>query len=344
MVRVVDRFDRRKVLLVTQSLAALLAVALWLIVATGVVHAWMVFALAVGLGLVTVVDQPAHQAFLEEIVGRERLPNAIALQNAVTNSARITGPAIAGLLIGVFGVAAVFLVNAVSFLAVVAALAAMRRRDLIPPSRPERRPSVREGLAYARTIAEIRGTLVLVAIVGTLVFNFPTFLTLLARDSFHAGAGTAGLLMAVLGGGTVIGALVAATRAHPTRTTVVVSGALLGASLLALAAVPGRAGLVIAPRPRRRARDLLRLDRQRPHAGLVGARVPRPGDGDLLPPDPGDDGGRRAVRGMGVPAMGHTDRVRRGRGGDGRGAVAVAAALAWARRRPPTLGVVELAG
>jgi len=242
---VVDRFDRRKVLLITQSLGAVLAVALWLIVATGVVETWMVFGLAVGLGLVTVVDQPAHQAFLEEIVGRDHLPNAIALQNAVTNSARITGPAIAGVLIGVFGVAAVFFVNAVSFTAVVAALAAMRRAELLPPTRAAQRPRVREGLAYARQITEIRGTVVLVAVVGTLVYNFPTFLTLLARDSFHGGASTAGLLMAVLGAGTVVGALVAATRLRPTRRTVVGSAALLGIALVTLAVIPTRTGLIV---------------------------------------------------------------------------------------------------
>jgi len=343
----VDRFDRRKVLLVTQSLAALLAVALWLIVATGVVHAWMVYALAVGLGLVTVVDQPAHQAFLEEIVGRERLPNAIALQNAVTNSARITGPVIAGLLIGVFGVAAVFLVNAVSFFAVVAALAAMRRRDLIPPSRPELRPSVRAGLAYARTIGEIRGTLVLVAIVGTLVFNFPTFLTLLARDSFHAGAGTAGLLMAVLGGGTVIGALVAATRAHPTRTTVVVSGALLGASLLALAAVPGRAGLVILLVPVG-ALAIYFGSTANAHMQVWSAPEFR---GRVMAIYSLLTLGTTVVGGPFVGWVCQRWDTRTGFAVAGAatagGAVAVAAALAWARRRSPDpvpQGVVELAG
>ena len=241
---VVDRFDRRKVLLITQSLSAVLAVALWVIVAAGAVQAWMVFALAFGLGLVTVVDQPAHQAFLEEIVGPDHVANAVALQNAVANSARITGPAIAGLVIGVAGVSVVFFANALSFMAVVAALAAMHRDELFPYLRPARTPKVREGVAYLKALREIRGTLVLIAVVGTLVYNFPTFLTLLARDSFHGGASTAGLLMAVLGAGTVVGALVAANRARPTRRAVVGSAGLLGAALALLAVVPARAGLI----------------------------------------------------------------------------------------------------
>src|SRR5438445_11623339 len=109
---VADRFDRRKVMLVTQSLAALLAVVLWLIVITGVAHVWMVFVLAITLGFVTVVDEPAKHAFVEEMVGRERLPNAVALNSAVGNSARITVPAVADLLIAYVATPWVFLVYA----------------------------------------------------------------------------------------------------------------------------------------------------------------------------------------------------------------------------------------
>src|SRR5437868_12644725 len=218
---IADRFERRKVLLVTQTLAAALAVVLWLVVLTGVVQVWMVFALAIALGFVTVVDEPARHAFVEEMVGRDRLPNAIALNSAVNNSARITGPAAAGLLIATVGTSWVFFVNAVSFFAVVAALGAMRPAELHRPHRHADRPRVREGLAYAWRITEIRATILLVAVVGTLVYNFPTFLTLLARDTFHGGAGLAGYLMALLGIGTVGGALTAAARAHPTGRTVV---------------------------------------------------------------------------------------------------------------------------
>ncbi len=237
---VADRFDRRKVLLVTQTLMAALAVALWLVVATGIVQVWMVFGLAIALGLVTVVDEPARQAFVEEMVGPDRLPNAVALTSAVGNSARITGPAAAGLLIATVGTSWVFFVNAVSFFAVVAALAAMHPADLHRAHRHADRPKVREGLVYAWSITEIRPTIVLVAVVGTLVYNFPTFLTLLAHDTFHGGAGLAGYLMALLGIGTVIGGLVAAARARPTSRTVVGAAALLGIVLLIAAITPAR--------------------------------------------------------------------------------------------------------
>jgi MFS family permease len=243
---IADRFDRRKVLLITQTLSAFLALVLWLIVLTGVVEAWMVFGLAIALGLVTVVDEPAQQAFVQEMVGPERLPNAIALNSAVGNSARITGPAIAGLLIATVGTAWVFFVNAVSFVAVVGALVAMRSVELRRPHRHHERPRVREGLEYAWGITEIRATILLVAVVGTLVYNFPTFLTLMASDTFHGGAGLAGFLMALLGIGTVIGGLTAAHQARPTSRTVVGGAALLGIALVVAAILPGKIAVEVA--------------------------------------------------------------------------------------------------
>ncbi|HEV3226161.1 MAG TPA: MFS transporter [Acidimicrobiales bacterium] len=243
---IVDRYDRRTVLIITQSLAGMLALVLWLLVFTGVVQAWMVFALAVALGLVTVVDQPAHHAFIEEMVGRDRLSNAVALNSAVSNSARITGPAIAGLMIAAIGESWVFFVNAISFVAVVIALLAMRRADLRPLHLPSTRPHVREGLAYTWSITEIRATIVLVGVVGTLVYNFPTFLTLMAQDTFQGGAGLAGLLMAVLGAGTVIGALSAAHRSRQSSRTVLGAATLLGLSMVVAAFLPAEALVMVA--------------------------------------------------------------------------------------------------
>jgi MFS family permease len=242
----VDRHDRRTVLLITQSLAAVLSIALWLIVLTDVVQVWMVYSLAFGLGLITVVDQPAHHAFVEEMVGRERLSNAVALNSAVLNSARITGPAIAGLLIAGVGESWVFFVNAVSFAAVVGALLAMRTSELHRFHTPSTRPKVREGLAYAWSITEIRPTIVLVGVVGTLVYNFPTFLTLMASDTFDGGAGLAGLLMAVLGIGTVIGALSAAHRARQSSRTVLASAIALGLSMMVAAGLPSELLVCVA--------------------------------------------------------------------------------------------------
>jgi MFS family permease len=233
-----DRFDRRTLLVITQSLAGVLAIALWLLVLTDVAEVWSVYAIAFGLGLVTVVDHPVHSAFVEEMVGREQMPNAIALNSAVLNSARITGPAIAALVIAQAGVAWVFFVNAVSFIAVVGSLVAMRRAELLPVHRSAEPPRVREGLAYVWALVEMRGTLVILGVVGTMVWNFPTFTTLLANDTFHGGAELAGSLMAVLGVGTVIGALTAAHRARTSARTVLVSAIALGVSMLVTAAAP----------------------------------------------------------------------------------------------------------
>jgi MFS family permease len=168
----------------------------------------------------------------------------------VLNSARITGPAIAGLLIAATGEAWVFLVNAVSYVAVVVALMAMRRSELTPLHRPteqpNERPRVREGIAYAWSITEIRATILLVGVVGTLVYNFPTFLTLMAQDTFHGGAGLAGVLMGVLGAGTVIGALSAAHRSRQSRRTVILAAAALGVSLVVASVLPTEATVMVA--------------------------------------------------------------------------------------------------
>ena len=243
---VADRFDRRSILLVTQSLAGVLAIALWLLVLTDAAQVWSVYAIAFGLGLVTVVDHPAHNAFVEEMVGREQMPNAVALNSAVMNSARITGPAIAALVIAQAGVAWVFFVNAVSFIAVVASLLAMRRSELVPVRRTLEPPRVREGIAYAWGIRDMRATIVILGVVGTMVWNFPTFTTLLANDTFHGGAGLAGSLMAVLGVGTVIGALTAAHHARASPRTVLVSAIALGVSMVGTGVAPNELAVFIS--------------------------------------------------------------------------------------------------
>jgi MFS family permease len=241
-----DRFDRRRLLIITQSLSGVLAVALWALVITDSASMWSVYAIAFGLGLVTVVDHPAHNAFIEEMVGPDQMPNAVALNGAVHNSARILGPALAAVLIAQYGVAWVFFANAVSFLAVVGSLLMMRRGELLPFHRSVEPPRVKEGLRYAWGIREMRSTIIVLGVVGTLVWNFPTFTTLLADRTFHGGAGLAGLLMAVLGAGTVIGALTAAHRARTSARVVLLSGVALGVSMLATAAAPNEPLVIVS--------------------------------------------------------------------------------------------------
>jgi MFS family permease len=192
-----------------------------------------------------VFDHPAHNAFLEEMVGPDQMPNAVALNSAVSNSARISGPAIAAILIGRFGVSWVFFVNGVSFLFVVVALLLMRRRELLPVHRHEEKARVKDGLRYAWSVREMRGTIVLLGVVGTLVWNFPTFLTLLAQRTLHGRASLAGTLMAILGAGTVIGALTAAHRATTSARYVRLVALCLGASMLATALAPNKAAVML---------------------------------------------------------------------------------------------------
>ena len=243
---VADRVDRRRLLILTQSLSGVLAIGLWVLVLTDSAAMWSVYAIAFGLGLVTVIDHPAHNAFVEEMVGPDQMANAVALNSAVLNSARILGPALAAVVIAQFGVAWVFFVNAVSFIAVVASLLVMRRAELLPFHRSVEPARVREGLRYAWGIHEMRATIVVLGFVGTLVWNFPTFTTLLADRTFHGGAGLAGVLMAVLGAGTVIGALTAAHRGRTSARLVLVSGMALGAAMIVTATVPSKALVIVS--------------------------------------------------------------------------------------------------
>jgi MFS family permease len=239
----VDRHDIRRLLVVTQLAQTVLTLVLWVLVLSGVVEVWMVFVIAVLTGCVTAVDQPALNAFAEQMVGPERLSNAVALNSAVSNSARMTGPALAGFVIAWVGTSWVFFVNAVSFFAVIAALLAMRSADLLPMQRSSERSRMREGLSYTWGIVEIRATVLLVFVTGLLVYNFPTFLTILA-DDLHGDAGLAGLLMGALGFGTLVGALTAAHRARQSTRTVLMAAACLGALLVVTAVMPTK-GLVL---------------------------------------------------------------------------------------------------
>jgi MFS family permease len=173
------------------------------------------------------------------------------LSSAVRNSARITAPALAALLLAVLGTSIrheswVFFVNALSFVPIVFALMAMRVGELNRFHEPTVRPQVREGLRYAWSLVDIRRTIVLVAVVGTLVYNFPTFLTLMASEGLHGGAGLAGFLMAVLGVGTVIGGLAAATWARSSARMVIGAAAALGVTLVVAAVLSSPVAFVIA--------------------------------------------------------------------------------------------------
>lgn len=234
-----DRLDKRRLLVVTQALMGLLALALGTVTLTGQVRLWMVYLLALLLGLVTAVDNPARQSFVMEMVGRRQVTNAVSLNSAVFTGARVVGPAIAGLLITLVGTGWCFVVNAVSFGAVVLALVAMDPAQL---QRPEgvarRRGQVMEGLRFVWSRPDVRLPLAVLAVVGTLALNWTVLLPLLARNTFHGGAGTYGLLFAMLGIGSLAGALFTASRREPSAGLLLGSLFAFGVLMLAAAAAP----------------------------------------------------------------------------------------------------------
>ncbi len=236
---IADRFDKRKVLLVTQTAFTVQAAAMWAVVATGVVQLWMVWALALTMGLINAADNPSRQSFAVEMVGRDDLANAVGLNSVIVNASRLVGPAVAGLLMATAGLSSTFLINAVSFGAVIGGLAAMRPRELhrgTPVARAK--GQIRDGLRYAWGKWELRVPLLMMAVMGTLAYNFNVILPLFAGAVFHRGGGTLGALMAAMGGGALVGALFTASRRKPGYRLLTIVVLLFGASIVAVAFAP----------------------------------------------------------------------------------------------------------
>ena len=248
---VADRLDKRRLLLTTQATMGSLALVLGTLTALGQIRLWMVYGLALLLGCATAFDMPTRQAFVTEMVGPEYLTNAVGLNSAVFNSARVIGPAAAGVLIAAVGLAPAFLLNAASYLAVIGGLWAMdperlyRRRPAVERSRGQ----VRAGLRYVLATPALRSTILLVAVIGTLGLNYRVALPLLARFTFHGGPSAYGMLASVMAGGSVVGALLAARRSRPTRLLLLGSAAAFGILSLVAAAAPNLAleAVVLVP-------------------------------------------------------------------------------------------------
>ncbi|KAF4410530.1 MULTISPECIES: MFS transporter [Streptomyces] len=224
---IADRFPKRLLLLFTQTAMGLTGLALAALTLSGHVEVWHVYAMALLLGVVTVVDNPARQAFVVEMVGPDDLPNAVSLNSANFQSARLVGPAVAGVLITAVGSGWAFLLNGVSFVAPVAGLLLMRRGELREvDTTPRRKGQLREGLRYVAGKPELIWPIVLVGFIGTFGFNFPIWLTAFTDDVFHAGAGTYGMLNTLMAAGSLAGALLAARRGA-SRLRLLVGAALL---------------------------------------------------------------------------------------------------------------------
>jgi len=237
-----DRFAKRRLLIVTQALMAIPAVALFAVTVGGVVAPWMVYLAVLSMGAVNAVDNPTRQSFVIEMVGADRVVNAVSLNSVIVQSARIAGPAVAGLLIATLGVGPCFAVNALTFVVMIAALWLMDPAQLHPVPVAGREPgAIRAGLRYVARTPELAVPLGLMALVGTFGFNFQVVLPLLARFSFDGGAGVYAALASAMGAGSVAGALV--TGAHGRTGPRLIAGAALafGASAGLAAAMPALA-------------------------------------------------------------------------------------------------------
>ncbi len=234
---VADRFPKRSLLVCTQSGLALAAAGLAVIDLSGVKSLWAIYGVTFVSGMFGSIDMPTRQSFVSEMVGLDDLPNAVGLNSATFNLTRIGGPALGALVIELASVGACFALNALSYLAIITALLAMRRGELFAGRRvAHARGQVREGLRYIRQTPRLRHTLLLLAVVGALAFNFNTVLPVLAKTDFKGDAGTYALMLIAMGVGSVTGALIAARNRGPRLRVVVAAAAAMGVAMLVAAA------------------------------------------------------------------------------------------------------------
>ena len=235
-----DRRDKQRVLYVTQSLAGLVSAVFAILIATGSIRLWMVYLLALALGFVNVFDNPARQAFISEMVPASDLPNAVTLNSVSMNMARVFGAALGGGIVALLGVALCFGLNAVSFIAVLASLALMTRSQLYPARRVAKdKGQVREGLRYVASTRELLVPLLMVAIIGTLAWEFQVTLPLMATKVLGGGAESYGVMTSLMGAGAVAGGLVSAARPRPRARSLCLAAVGWGIAILAAALAPG---------------------------------------------------------------------------------------------------------
>jgi len=234
-----DHFDRRKLLLITQAAMGTLALGLGLLTVTGAVHLWHVYVFAFLLGCVAAFDAPARQTFVSDLVGEADLSNAVALNSTSFNAARMIGPAVAGVLITAVGAGWVFLINALSFAAVMCSLGFLRVGQLNVRSEVQRTPgSLAEGFRYVWRRPDLKAVLLMLFFIGTFGLNFPIFISTMTVSVFHAGAGRYGLLTSIMAIGSIAGALLSARRAKPRVEFLLGGAALFGVGFVLAACMP----------------------------------------------------------------------------------------------------------
>ena len=236
---VADRMDPRRLLMITQAAMGALGVGLGILTVTGVLQLWMMFLFALGLGIASAFDAPVRQTFVGSLVPPNMLSNAVGLNATSFNVARLIGPAVAGLLTAAVGAGWVFLINAITFAATMAAVAKLRTSEITPRKAvPKRRGQIRAGFRYLRGRSDLMVIFLMVFLMGTLGLNFPIFASTMASTVFHQGAGEFGILSSALAVGSVIGALMAARRERPRIRNIVLAAAGFGFSLIAAALMP----------------------------------------------------------------------------------------------------------
>jgi MFS family permease len=235
-----DRFDKRRLFLLTQAAAGLQAAAMAVLVLTGTETIPLIYALTFVFGVVTALDQPVRRALVVELVDEAHVPNAVGLNSALMTGSRILGPAVAGVLIAGAGVGWCFAVNAASYVAVLTALGRMDRlpRGEAAPATARARGQVREGFVYAWRTPEVRLAIVIVAVVSTFAFNFPVLLPLLADRTLHGGASAFSLLYSVMSVGSLTGALLVARQRRIEGRWLAWAALAYGGALALLAAAP----------------------------------------------------------------------------------------------------------
>jgi MFS family permease len=217
---IADRYDKRKLLYLTQSASAAGAITFAVLSAFHIVNFPLLVILSLVLGCLTVLDNPARQSLIGDLVARDRLANAVVLNSVSLNVSRVLGSVIGGTLVAVVGIPICFAINALSFIAVLVSLARMRNSEMIPAVRaPRAKGQIREGFRYAAHTPELLFPLVMLTITGILAYEFPITLPLLARGAFGGNAATYGIMAAVMAAGAIIGGLVAASRNAPRRST-----------------------------------------------------------------------------------------------------------------------------
>ncbi|MBA3724088.1 MAG: MFS transporter [Candidatus Levybacteria bacterium] len=236
---IADRFSKRRILFITQTIAGVLALLHALLLVSGMIEVWMVYLLALGLGLVTAFDNPTRQTFIFEMVGKDHIRNAVSLNAVMVNIARVVGPSLAGILVPTVGLAACFFINALSFVAVLIVLIMMQTAKLMPAVRSTMiKGQFMKGIHYVKDTHSLRTVLLMMVLIGTFTYEFMVILPLLAEFTFNNPVGGYALLSSAMGFGAVIGGLISASRKKTSLNAIVTTAFLFGGAIFLVALAP----------------------------------------------------------------------------------------------------------